>query len=54
MNIGLTKFGSIINEKDGLNNNIGHMLEVFNLIEILSKEHNVYITNNLRKNKKYK
>jgi len=54
MKIGITKFGSIISEEKGLNNNIGHMLEIFNLADILSKEHEVVITNNLRKPRKYK
>lgn len=54
MNIGIAKFGTVINETDGLKNKIGHMIEVFNLIDILSKEHNVYIINKLNKPIKYK
>ena len=54
LNIGITKFGSVMNETRGLNNSSGSMLEVFNLVNILSKQHNVYFTNNLRKPQTFK
>lgn len=50
MKIGIGKFGVVINRQNSLYNKHGHMAEVFNLVNILAKEHEIFIVSKYRDN----
>lgn len=52
MNIGIIKFGSVINENSFKNE--GSNNEIINFIDIMSKEYNVFIISSLAKNSRFK
>lgn len=51
-NIGIIKFGTVINENSFKNE--GSNNEIINFIDIMSKENNVFIISNLNKNSRFK